>query len=176
MTMLSLGVIVFFFLMIGYQKHQDSVISESDESQVLMELDPAVKQQQHKEFKDTEDKKFDVVMEYKQIVGFSPVVIFTKSSSVCTDCNTMAKLLQKEYQITPPPAFVELDKHPHGDELQKHIGRITGRSVVPHVFVNGVTRGSADDILDLHNSGDLSPTFQRWGGNELRVKRLSTKS
>lgn len=40
-------------------------------------------------------------------------------------------MLLEKYKINPPPYVIELDEHPHGVELQKALGKATGRTTVP---------------------------------------------
>ncbi len=157
---------------------QNAVLfAESDETQVKLDLEATDQKQTSSPKQDlTNDpgQPFDPAKEYKEILSFSPVVVFSKS--YCPHCKFVKNLLSKEYQITPPPAYVELDKHPHGSDLQDFIAEKSGRKTVPNVFIAGVTRGGGDEIKQLHEDGQLGVMFQRWGGNNLRVKRLSAPS
>ena len=52
----------------------------------------------------------------------------------------------------PPPYVVELDKHPHGIELQKYLGEVTGRHTVPNILAN-------DEMRSLEASGKVAETL-----------------
>ena len=66
---------------------------------------------------------------------------------------------------------LELDKHEHGAELQKYIGDVTGRSTVPNVVINRVSRGGSDDLRALHKDGKLLDSLKEWGGKQLTVSK-----
>lgn len=68
----------------------------------------------------------------------------------------------KTYTITPEPVVVELDEHPHGDELQDHIGLVSGRRTVPNVHILGTSRGGSDDFAALEKSGKLVIQIEDW--------------
>ena len=59
----------------------------------------------------------------------------------------------------PEPFVVELDKHPHGGELQGYLGQMTGRKTVPNVMVNGVSIGGGDDMRALEGAGTVASTL-----------------
>ncbi|KAF5105207.1 hypothetical protein DV453_005044 [Geotrichum candidum] len=116
---------------------------------------------------------FDAAKEYKLILRQAPVMIFSKS--YCPHSKFVKDLLLNEYQINPKPFVVELDLHPHGSELQAHIGEVTGRRTVPNVHVMGQSRGGGDEFRALHQQNTLAETMEKWGGDKkISVKRLST--
>lgn len=99
------------------------------------------------------------------------MIIFSKS--YCPHSKYAKDLLMGEYQINPRPMVVELDKHPHGPELQAYIGEVTGRRTVPNVHIMGTSRGGGDEFRALHQSNNLVSTVESWAGNKaLTVKRL----
>lgn len=99
-------------------------------------------------------------------------MIFSKS--YCPHSKYVKDLLLSQYQITPKPFVVELDKHPHGAELQTYIGEVTGRRTVPNVHVMGLTRGGGDEFRALHGDNTLASTMEGWAGDKsISVKRLS---
>ena len=61
----------------------------------------------------------------------------------------------------PTPYVVELNKHPHGVELQDHLGKVTGRLTVPNVIVNGESFGGGDEIRKLEAAGNIAQTLLR---------------
>ena len=101
-------------------------------------------------------------------------MIFSKS--YCPHSKFVKDLLLTEYQITPKPYVVELDKHPHGAELQAHIGEVTGRTTVPNVHVMGRSRGGGDQFRELHKTNTLVPSMETWGKGTISVKRLTPPS
>lgn len=118
-------------------------------------------------------EEFDAAKEYKMILRQAPIMIFSKS--YCPHSKFVKDLLLTEYQINPKPYVVELDLHPHGAELQAHIGEVTGRRTVPNVHVMGLSRGGGDEFRTLHQQNTLADTMEKWGGDKkISVKRLST--
>lgn len=101
-------------------------------------------------------------------------MIFSKS--YCPHSKFIKDLLLNEYQIAPKPYVVELDKHPHGSELQAHIGEITGRKTVPNVHVMGLSRGGGDEFRELHKTGSLVAGMELWANKMISVKRLTPPS
>jgi glutaredoxin len=59
----------------------------------------------------------------------------------------------------PPPYVVELDIHPHGPELQAHLGKITGRRTVPNVLVDGVSIGGGDEMRAMEGNQAVASTL-----------------
>ena len=59
----------------------------------------------------------------------------------------------------PSPYVVELDIHPHGPELQAHLGKVTGRRTVPNVMVNGLTIGGGDEMRALERNEAIASTL-----------------
>lgn len=101
-------------------------------------------------------------------------MIFSKSH--CPHSKYIKNLLLVEYQITPKPFIVELDKHPHGVELQAYIGEVTGRKTVPNVHVMGRPRGGGDEFRKLHKDNNLVISMEVWGNKKISVKRLTPPS
>ena len=60
---------------------------------------------------------------------------------------------------TPAPYVVEIDQHPHGPELQAHLGQVTGRRTVPNIMANGESIGGGDEMRSLEASGKLGTTL-----------------
>lgn len=89
-----------------------------------------------------------------------PIVIFSKS--YCPFSIAAKKLLLETYSIDPKPFVVEIDLHPHGPELQKHISSVSGRRTVPNIHIQGVSRGGADDFMDLEEEGTLVSKIKQW--------------
>lgn len=119
---------------------------------------------------------FDPVKELLQIRSLAPMTIFSKT--YCTYSKKLKKLLSDNYQITPQPTFVEIDKHSHGVKLQQYLGELTGRSTVPNVLIgiSNISKGGFDDFFELHQSGELLTLLQKWGGKSLLVKKINTPS
>ncbi len=63
-----------------------------------------------------------------------------------------------EYSV-PAPYVVELDKHPHGPELQAHLSHVTGRHTVPNILVNGKSMGGGDEMRTLEAAGKIPETL-----------------
>ncbi|KAK7677784.1 hypothetical protein QCA50_019216 [Cerrena zonata] len=105
------------------------------------------------------NKNFDPAKELIEIRSLSPMTIFNN------------------YQITPQPSIVELDKHSHGAELQEYLSELTGRHTVPNILVGSTeSRGGADDFIKLHEQGILLDLLNQWGEKDLDVKKVETPS
>jgi len=78
------------------------------------------------------------------------VVVFSKS--YCPYCKKVKDLFDSlgvKYQS------YELDEMDNGDAIQQELGKLTGATTVPRVFINGEFIGGCDDTLSLHKSGQL---------------------
>lgn len=116
---------------------------------------------------------FNPKKEYENILSKNPVVIFSKS--YCPFSKKLKTLLEKEYNISPPPMIVELDQHGNGKELQGHVGKETGRFTVPNFIVHGESKGGADDILALHENDELVDLFHSWSKGAAKIKKLGAE-
>ena len=65
--------------------------------------------------------------------------------------------------------MVELDKHELGSQLQAALKDKTGRGTVPNVFINGVSIGGGDEVVELHESGTLVSKLDDLGAKRLKV-------
>lgn len=75
----------------------------------------------------------------------------------------------------PAPYIVELDQHPLGPQIQKLVGKITGRRTVPNVMVNGLSIGGGDDIEALDMENMLISKIKSIAGKKvMEVNRLPT--
>lgn len=119
---------------------------------------------------------FDPTQELLSIRALSPIVIFSKT--YCPYSKKLKHLLQENYQITPAPSIVELDKHKHGAELQAHLGEVTDRKTVPNVLIGPTpkSRGGCDDFIQMHEDGTLLERLKQWGGKGLDVKKVEAPS
>ncbi|CAL4956657.1 unnamed protein product [Urochloa decumbens] len=87
------------------------------------------------------------------------VVIFSMSS--CCMCHTVTQLFR---ELGVNATVVELDEDPRGNEMEKALARLLGRSTgVPAVFIGGRLVGSTDKVMSLHLSGDLVPLLRNAG-------------
>lgn len=121
------------------------------------------------------NKNFDPAKELIEIRSLSPMTIFSKT--YCPYSKKVKKLLLDNYQITPQPSIVELDKHSHGAELQEYLSELTGRHTVPNILVGSTeSRGGADDFIKLHEQGILLDLLNQWGEKDLDVKKVETPS
>lgn len=135
------------------------------------------KTQEDKSEKSEED--FDVAKALLEIRAMSPMVIFSKT--YCPYSKRLKKLLRDNYQITPEPTIVELDKHGYGQNLQAYLEETTGRGTVPNVLVGTSleSRGGCDDINKLHDEGKLLTLLVEWGSTDskkLDVKKIEAPS
>ncbi|CAI4055199.1 glutathione-disulfide reductase GRX7 SKDI_02G1210 [Saccharomyces kudriavzevii IFO 1802] len=137
--------------------------------------DKAVTNKQDKEVGETnEDSKgvtFDAAAEYGKILEYSPFVVFSKTG--CPYSKKLKSLLAESYAITPSYYVVELDEHEHGKELKDYIGDKTGRSTVPNVVINGISRGGYTEMAALHENDTLVDSFKEWSSDKFTVKATS---
>ncbi|GJE94394.1 glutaredoxin [Phanerochaete sordida] len=89
-----------------------------------------------------------------------PLVVFSKS--YCP-YSKRAKALLASYNLKPAPTVVELDLRADGPIIQGILGRLTGRRTVPNVILQGESIGGSDDIMALHEEGELMPLLQKAG-------------
>ncbi|SCU85338.1 LANO_0C03994g1_1 [Lachancea nothofagi CBS 11611] len=116
-----------------------------------------------------EDPAFDAVKAYQMILVSSPMIVFSKS--YCPYSKRLKELLHQEFLFTPEYVVVELDLHKHGAELQEYVGTKTGRTTVPNVVINGVSRGGCDDLKALQADGKLLSSLKEWAGKTLTVTK-----
>ncbi|GMM34109.1 glutathione-disulfide reductase [Saccharomycopsis crataegensis] len=132
------------------------------------------KEGSRKDLTEKPGEQFNPEKEFMEILSFSPVVIFSKT--YCPYSQRLKSLLKNDYELTPEPIIVELDKHKHGAELQTYIGQQSGRRTVPNLYVKGVSRGGSDDIRELHDKGELLDLLTTWGNKSLKVTKHSVPS
>lgn len=125
------------------------------------------------------EEDFDVAKALLEIRAMSPMVIFSKT--YCPYSKRLKQLLRDNYQITPEPTIVELDKHGYGQNLQEYLKETTGRGTVPNVLVGTSlqSRGGCDDIKKLHDEGKLLTLLVEWGSTDskkLDVKKIEAPS
>lgn len=135
------------------------------------------KTQEGKSEKTEED--FDAAKALLKIRAMSPMVIFSKT--YCPYSKRLKQLLRDNYQITPEPTIVELDKYGYGQNLQEYLEETTGRGTVPNVLVGTSleSRGGFDDIKKLHDEGKLLTLLVEWGSTDskkLDVKKIEAPS
>ncbi|KAH3902341.1 uncharacterized protein SCODWIG_02255 [Saccharomycodes ludwigii] len=143
------------------------------------------------EYKHNDD--FDPMISFHEIINTSPVVIFCKFGS--KDCEYLTNLLNSEYEITPQPIVVELNKHKHGKLLQDYIQNnkliVYGETLqglnydnellldVPYLFINGasiINRGISHDIKKLHKNNQLLDRFNHYASDNVSFKRIGSPS
>jgi glutaredoxin len=125
------------------------------------------------------EEGFDAAKALLEIRAMSPMVIFSKT--YCPYSKRLKQLLRDNYQITPEPTIMELDKHGYGQNLQEYLEETTGRGTVPNVLVGTSleSRGGFDDIKKLHDEGKLLTLLVEWGSTDskkLDVKKIEAPS
>lgn len=63
----------------------------------------------------------------------------------------------------PPTTLAQLDTRADGDAIQSEMGKLTGGTSVPRVFVGGKFIGGGDDTAALQASGRLAPLLSAAG-------------
>lgn len=122
------------------------------------------------------DIAFNPEKALNQLRNTSPIVVFSKS--YCPFSKKLKIILSSEFEITPDPAIVELDMHPHGAEFQQYVGKISGRHTVPNVIVGESfeSRGGCDTFEQLQREGQLLSLLRAWVGRMAIIKRKETPS
>lgn len=69
----------------------------------------------------------------------------------------------EKYSITPEPYVVELDLHPLGKQMQERLGKMTGRTTVPNIMINGRSIGGSDDIAAMDKNNELVDKIRSLG-------------
>jgi len=91
----------------------------------------------------------------KQAIATYPVLIFSKSY-----CPFSARVKQLFTELGVRFQSFELDQMENGSAIQSELGKITGATTVPRVFINHEFVGGCDDTLALHRSGNLMKKLQ----------------
>ena len=87
------------------------------------------------------------------------VVIFGTSN--CCMCHAVKTLFSG---LGVSWAVHELDKDPRGNEMEKALARMVGRTPpVPAVFIGGKLVGPTDQVMALHLAGKLVPLLRDAG-------------
>lgn len=136
--------------------------------------------------KNCDHKKFDPKTNFLDIIRTSPAVLFIKSSQA--DSIFLKKLLQREFEISPELAIVDLEKHSHGYELEKYIKQnklsIDPSAPLesiqsPYLFLNGVSvinNGMVRDIIEPHSKGLLLSILKSEARGNLLVEKKDIPS
>ncbi|QID88280.1 pheromone-regulated protein prm4 [Saccharomyces pastorianus] len=131
-------------------------------------------------------KKFDPKVSFLDIINTSPAVLFIMSSQ--TDSVFLRSLLQKELEISPELAIVDLEKHSHGYELEKYIKQnkldidpSTSLETIhsPYLFLNGISvinNGIARDIIEPHSKGLLLSVLKSEARGNLLIEKKDIPS
>ncbi|KAF2738923.1 glutaredoxin [Polyplosphaeria fusca] len=116
-------------------------------------------------------EEHQVEVELNDILKKSPIIIFSKT--FCPHSKQAKHILLDLYNIVPKPYVVELDEHTLGPQLQATLTESTGRRTVPNILVMGKSIGGGDEIVDLHQSGQLDDKLKSLGG--ARIVEVSLK-
>ncbi|KAH3900939.1 related to Monothiol glutaredoxin-7 [Saccharomycodes ludwigii] len=141
------------------QKLKDQLKTQEERIEELEEYTPG----------STTETSYDANTEYNQLILKYPVIIFSKS--YCPYSKSLKELLvgKGEYIFDPKPQIIELDLVEHGSELQEVVGKLTGRTTVPNLIINGISRGGNDEIQLLEKEGGLFDKLKEWGGVEVQI-------
>jgi len=89
------------------------------------------------------------------LIQENDVVVFSK-----TYCPYARKAKSTLDSLKIPYTTIELNNHPQGQEIQEILGKMTGASTVPRVFVKGNCIGGGDDTFRLGKSGELKKMLE----------------
>lgn len=78
---------------------------------------------------------------------------------------TKAKKILGKYKLTSYKVL-ELDHIDDGDAYQEELGRMTGASSIPRVFIGGTCIGGGDDTERLEKKGELEKKLKDAGALE----------
>ncbi|CAK0877539.1 unnamed protein product [Prorocentrum cordatum] len=103
----------------------------------------------------------------KEEVRSAPVVIYTYSlSPFCTEAVRLLDTLGVDYKevVLAPEWFLMLGE---GAAKRAELGRIFGRTSMPHIFMGGRSIGGLSEgtpgLLPLYESGELEPALKAVG-------------
>ena len=95
-----------------------------------------------------------VKAQIQKLLKEKKVVVISKSD--CPYCS-MAKQVLAKYDI--PGAIMEIteidDGQHDGDNIQNVMQELTGARTVPRIFIGGNCIGGGDEIMTMHNNGEL---------------------
>lgn len=86
----------------------------------------------------------------KDMIHDKTVIVFSKT--FCPYCRKVKNLLD---ELNAKYEVVELDRRKDGKKLQAVLGKMTGATSVPRVFIMGEFIGGCDETLALHEKGGL---------------------
>jgi glutaredoxin len=89
-----------------------------------------------------------------------PVVVFSKS--YCPYSKRAKKLLES-YNLSPPPKVIEVDLRADSPHIKTLLTRLTNRSTFPNVILHGRSLGGSDELVRMHEEGQLKAALERGG-------------
>ena len=89
----------------------------------------------------------------------SDVAIYSKSW--CPFCAAAKDLFETKYSDKYSVDVVELDQISDGTAIQNYVGKITGVTTVPQIFIHGDCIGGATDAINMHKSGELQEKLDK---------------
>lgn len=149
-----------------------STHESSNDNEASLKQHQANQQQQGTDTSAVPD--IDIEKEYSDILNFGPIIMFSKTT--CPYSRRLKDLLAEHFEFDPMIMAIELDKYPHGRELQEYVGKVTGRRTVPNLMINGKSRGGFDDINELLKSETLYDDLVKWSDNKFTVRKRLTPS
>ncbi|OJT15282.1 Glutaredoxin-C2 [Trametes pubescens] len=117
------------------------------------------------------DGDYDWAEHVKRVKEQYPLVVFSK-----TYCpySIRAKALLASYTLVPAPKIVEINVRSDGPQIQSILARLTGRSTVPNILLQGTSIGGSDDVHRLHDEHTLVKTLEE-GGVEVKGEPKTTQ-
>ncbi|KAF9227204.1 glutaredoxin, partial [Gyrodon lividus] len=89
-----------------------------------------------------------------------PLVVFSKS--YCPYSKRAKKLLES-YNVSPPPKIIEVDLRGDSPHIKTLLTRLTDRSTFPNVILHGHSLGGCDDLVRMHEEGQLREVLESGG-------------
>jgi len=102
------------------------------------------------EHNDKYDNSDNIESRVERLIADNKVMIFSKSyCPYCAKAKTLYSNLHVEYDV------IEMDRDPHGKEIQHYLLKRTGQRTVPNIFINHKHFGGADKSVEYFNNGQL---------------------
>lgn len=131
-----------------------------------------------------DESSFNPMKNLVQILNTSPVVLFINSKDEQFQTgNLLKKILLNNYQISPEPIIVDLNKHENGLLLQNYIKEYklnrNDNAKLPYLFINSrsvLDNDFKDNLLKYHDSGELLNRFKNFAEGKVRFDKLELPS
>ncbi|ODV63097.1 uncharacterized protein ASCRUDRAFT_74491 [Ascoidea rubescens DSM 1968] len=130
-----------------------------------------------------------------------PSILLSNSNKISQDNKNsidLLKIIQTNFQITPVPTYVSLDKHPHYKELSSYINNLYNKllsnnkiidkndndlndlnlnlnpdeNILPGIVIAGKPIGNTRHLLHLYNNGQLFNHLKKLGEGIVNIEKV----